>query len=153
MPTPAKLVAALLFAGLCWYCGHLLWTESMPEGARIGWFREILAAGGLVVGWKYIGRTATGPMGRGNRLAYCITAGIGGAVIMFLLTFALHSAYATLEESLSSKYTEVGLAAEAWMEYAVADAKLAANPLLLAVAFAGSAAIGLIAGLVGRMAR
>ncbi|WGH78433.1 TrgA family protein [Jannaschia ovalis] len=153
MPTPAKLVSAILFAALCWWVGEMVVRHSLPEGQTVGRMREVLALGGLIVGWKYIGKAATGQTGRGNRIAYVITAGVGAAVIMLILTLALHSAAATLEESLSSKYTEVGLAAEAWMEYALKDFQLAAHPIVLATLFAGSAVVGLLAGIVGRVTR
>lgn len=153
MPTPAKLVCAILFAALAWYSADTLVREALPEGVVVGKFREWIALAGLIIGWKVIGKTCTGPTNKGTRISVAITSGIGGAVILVLLGLFFHSAYATLNESLTSKYTEVGLAAEAWMEVMWKDAKIVSNPVALVTLFGGAAVVGLIGGIVGRTLR
>ncbi|MEL6587696.1 MAG: TrgA family protein [Pseudomonadota bacterium] len=153
MPTPAKLVAAILFAAVAWWVGETIVRYGLPEGVRVGWFREILAAGGLVIGWKTIGKACTGPMNRGTSISIALTSGLGAALILLLLGLILHSFYDMITESLGSKYTEVGAAASAWMEFMWRDTILVADPIILGTLFGGGAVVGLFAGAVGRLTR
>lgn len=153
MPTPAKLVASVLFAALCWWVGETIVRHALPEESSVGWFREILAFGGLIVGWRYIGRITTGERGRGTTMTRAITAGVGAAFIMMILTLALHSFYEMILESLGSRYTEVGQAAQAWMEFTVKDAQILMVPIVPITLFAGGAIVGLLAGIMGRSIR
>ncbi|MGB3406811.1 MAG: TrgA family protein, partial [Jannaschia sp.] len=137
MPTPAKLVCAVLFAALAWWTAETIVRVALPEGSLVGRFRELLALAGLVIGWKVIGKTATGPMNRGTRIPVAITAGVGGALILLISGVLLHSFYAMIMQSLTSKYTEVGLAAEAWLEYLWEDSTMVADPVVLGTLFGG----------------
>ncbi|SDZ32717.1 hypothetical protein SAMN05444004_110117 [Jannaschia faecimaris] len=150
MPTPAKLVAGILFAALCWFVAEAIVRYTLEEGVRVGLFRELLAAGGLVVGWRTIGKTATGPVGRGNSIPNVITSGIAAAFILLVMALLLHSFGVMIAESLGGKYTAIGTAASAWMRFFVEDAQLIWNPIVLGLLFGGGAAIGLVAGMVGR---
>ena len=150
MPTPAKLVAALLFAGLCWAVGEAVVRQALEPGTRVGWLREAMAAGGLLVGWRVIGRAATGPRGRGDRPVVSLTAGIAAAFVFTVLALLLHSFGAMILASLGGGYTSVGRAATAWMRFLVEDATTVADPVVLGLMFGGGAAVGLVAGLVGR---
>lgn len=153
MPTPAKLVAALLFAALAWFTAELIVRTVLEEGVRVGRFRELLAFGALVVGWRYIGREATGPTGRGTTLTRSITAGFAGAAILLVLAVVLHSFGVMILNSLDRKYTAVGKAASAWMDFLWKDLQTIADPLVLAVFFLGAALVGLVAGITGRVTR
>ncbi|UWQ16897.1 TrgA family protein [Jannaschia sp. M317] len=153
MPTPAKLVCAVLFAVLGWWTGETIVREVLPEGVVVGRFREWIALGGLIVGWKYIGRVCSGEMNKGTTMTRAVTAGIGGAFVLMLLGLVLHSFSVMIIESLDSKYTEVGPAAAAWMEYLWEDAQLIVNPIVLGTFFGGAAVVGLIGGIVGRTLR
>lgn len=150
MPTPAKLVAALLFAALCWGVGETVVRYTLEEGARVGLFRESLALGGLIVGWRTIGRAATGPTGRGNSVPNVVTSGIAAAFLLLVLALLLHSFGVMIAESLSGKYTAIGRAASAWMGFLVSDARQVWHPYVLGLLFGGGAVVGLIAGIVGR---
>lgn len=150
MPTPAKLVAALLFAALCWCVGETIVRYCLEDGVRVGAFRELLAAGGLIVGWRTIGKTATGPVGRGNSIPNVITSGIGGAFIFLVLGLLVHSFAVMIEESLGGKYTAIGRAASAWMGFLIEDVRTIWHPYVMALLFGGGAVTGLIAGMVGR---
>lgn len=150
MPTPAKLVSAVLFAALCWAVGEAIVRYTLEEGIRVGLFREMLAFGGLIVGWRTIGKTATGPVGRGNNIPNVITSGIAAAFIFVVLALLLHSFGVMIGESLGGKYTAIGTAASAWMGFLVEDAITIWHPIVLGLLFGGAAVIGLIAGVVGR---
>ncbi|MEM8822914.1 MAG: TrgA family protein [Pseudomonadota bacterium] len=153
MPTPAKLVSAILFAALAWWVGHTIFIHVLPEGVRIGRFREILALGGLVIGWRYIGRIVSGPTNRGASITVSITAGIGGAAILLVLGLLLEGFRKMITESLDLRYAEVGEAASAWMEFLWRDAQMIATPLVMGTLFGGAILVGLVGGVVGRVTR
>ena len=153
MPTPAKLVAAVLFAVLCWFVADTIVREVLPEGVRVGRFREMLAVGGLLVGWRYIGVPATGPTGRGTNVTHAITAGLGAAIVLTALALILHAFAVMIGESLGRKYTAIGDAAAAWMGFLWTDVQTIAHPMVLGLMFGGGAVVGLIAGVVGRIWR
>lgn len=150
MPTPAKLVAAVLFAALAWWVGETIVRVALPEGVRAGWLREMLAAGGLVVGWRTIGGEATGRMRRGTTTPRAITVGIAAAAQLLVLGLVLHSFGRMIANSLDGKYTEIGRAWTAWMTFLWQDVVLVADPVVLGTLFAGAALVGLLAGMVGR---
>ncbi|MEM7709388.1 MAG: TrgA family protein [Pseudomonadota bacterium] len=153
MPTPAKLVSAVLFAALAWWVGETIVREVLEEGTRVGRFREILAFLGLIVGWRYVGRVVTGPMNKGTSYTTAITAGIGGATILLVVSLLLEGFRKMITDSLDLKYSEVGQAASAWMDFLWRDAQTIADPVVLGTLFGGAAAVGLIGGLVGRLTR
>lgn len=81
MPTTAKLVAALLFAGLSWLVAGL-YAQGLPVSVRTGWLRPVAAAVGLIFGWRISGRL----VGRG--MADGAANGLRSAVtIAFAVTF------------------------------------------------------------------
>lgn len=153
MPTPAKLVSAVLFAALAWVTAELIRIYALPEGARVGMFREWVALAGLIVGWKFIGTRVSGVMNKGTTVSKAITAGIGGALVLTVGGLFLNSFVTMITESLGRKYTEVGQAAEAWMNFLWNDALTIADPIVLGTMFGGAAAVGLIGGVVGRTLR
>lgn len=150
MPTPAKLVAAILFAVLSWAVADAIIRTALPEGIRVGRFREILALGGLVVGWRMIGRTASGPTGRGTTLSHAVTAGLGAAAVLSVLALVLHAFWAMIDESLGLRYSAIGEATSAWMAFVWKDVQIVATPMVGALMFGGGAVVGLISGIVGR---
>lgn len=150
MPTPAKLVAALLFAALAWLLGEIIVRTVVEEGRRVGFLREMLAAGGLIVGWRVIGRETTGRLGRGTNAVHALTAGIAAAAALLVLGVLLHSFGVMIGNALDRKYTAIGTAASAWMTFLWSDLVLLADWRVLGTLFGGGAVVGLISGLVGR---
>lgn len=57
MPTMARLVAALLLAATG-YAASEIYYPVLPEGTPATWMSETIAALGLVIGWRAIGRDA-----------------------------------------------------------------------------------------------
>ncbi len=151
MPTPAKLTAAILFAALCWFVADTIVRDVLPEGVQVGRFREFLAFGGLLVGWRYIGRATTGPVGRGTTVSHSITAGLGAALILSVLALILHAFWVMIGESLELSYTAIGPAATAWMGFLWKDVQTVADPVVIAMMFGGGAVVGLISGVAGRI--
>ena len=86
MPTAAKLVAAVLWGALAWYVSQLI-KPLFPPGSDVGWFAEINAVIGVVLGWRVAGSRA-GASWLGA-ISYGLTATV--AVVfwgLFLQSFA-----------------------------------------------------------------
>ena len=150
MPTAAKLVSAVLFAALAWWVGDTIARTVLEEGVQVGRFREMLAAGGALIGWRYLGREVTGRTGRGTTTARAVTAGISGAALLLVFGVLIHSFWVMIVRSLDGAYTEVGRAASAWMDFIWGDLVTVAHPLVLGTLFGGGAVVGLVGGFVGR---
>ena len=153
MPTPAKLVAALLMAAVGWLTAEAIVRYGLPEGYSVGWFREILSGMALVLGWKMIGRQATGVAGRGDRIVNGLTMGLACALALAILAIFLHAFYVMIEESMGLAYDSPGKAFTAMMGFVWQDMQTITNLPVLAVLFGGGALVGLTAGITGRLWR
>ena len=85
MPTTARLVAALMLAGLGWGVSMLVVTYLPPE-TQVGWFGPVAAGFGIIVGWSYTGRRLD--RGRGSAVSVGLTSVIA-QVFWVLLTFSI----------------------------------------------------------------
>jgi len=150
MPTPSKLFSAVFLAALAWVIGELIVREILPEGTRVGYLREALAVLGLFVGWMVIGKAATGPTGRGERVTVVLTSGIAAGVIGAGLAILLHSFGKMIQISLTGEYTELGRAVNATLSFIWEDVQILLVPIIGGTWFLGAAVIGLLAGIVGR---
>ena len=97
MPTAAKLIAAIFFAFLGWFCGDLV-VPLLPEGTNPGWLNEVLAVLGALIGSRISGRRA----GDGLRpsLGYGLTS---SALILFWGAFVF-AGYEMYQLSLDRRY-------------------------------------------------
>ena len=97
MPTIPKVIAALFFAALGYFCGDLV-KPLLPEGTRTGLLNETLAAIGVVCGWIMSGKRA----GDGTR------AGFGyGLTTAAMLTFwglFFFAGYEALDMSMNRRF-------------------------------------------------
>jgi hypothetical protein len=57
MPTATKLVSAVAFALVALWAA-LAYIPQLPENTAVGYFREFMAALGLLIGWRSMGRHA-----------------------------------------------------------------------------------------------
>ena len=153
MPTPAKLVAAILMAAVGWVTAETIVRYALPEGISVGWFREIVALIGLIAGWRMIGRQATGIRGRGDKITNALTMGLACALVVAALSIFLHSFYVMIQESLSLAYDAPGKAFTAMMGFVWDDIQLMNNTRVLVALFGGGALAGLLAGITGRIWR
>lgn len=85
MPTTARLVAALMLAGLGWGVA-LLVTAYLPPQTPVKWFAPVSAAFGIIVGWSYTGRRLD--RGRGKAVSVGLTS-VLTQVFWVLLTFSI----------------------------------------------------------------
>ena len=154
MPTPAKLIAALLMAAVGWLTCEAIARYALPEGKNIGHLREIVAVLGLWLGWKMVGRQATGIRGRGDKLMNGLTMGLACALVLASLSVALHGFYEMITEAVGSKgaaYQSPGEGFTAMMGFIWEDVQIMGNDRVLITLFGGGALAGLLSGISGRI--
>lgn len=98
MPTFARALAALLWAGLAWYVSQFLIEPRFEEGFDAGLFAEVNAVVGLLCGWMIMGPRAG--------IGFVTSMGIGfttSAMTVFWSLFA-HSFYEMILRSLQKQY-------------------------------------------------
>lgn len=103
MPTAAKLIAAVAFAVVGWVASGFF-AQQLPDTAPTGYFREITAALGLVIGWITLGPA----VGRG----YVEAMSLGLRTSLFLVAWALigFSVYRMILRSTKMAYDDAGTA-------------------------------------------
>ncbi|KIT15965.1 TrgA family protein [Jannaschia aquimarina] len=153
MPTPAKLVAAILMAAVAWFTAEAVVRYALPEGSSVGRFREICAVIGLFFGWRMLGRAATGVRGRGDKIVNSLTMGMATSLAILVLAVFLHGFYQMISESMKLAYDQPGKAATAMIGFIKEDFILVANPIIIGVLLGGGAVAGLMAGVTGRVWR
>lgn len=141
MPTAAKLVAALFFAALGWFCADLV-KPQLPEGTQALWFSPVSAAWGLIVGWTFCGRRivdrdATGP-----------TMGLTTVLLMVFWVLLSFSGTDMIRFSLRKRYDGPVEALQSMFEIAIDYLKLAATPEVIGALVVG----GLIGGFLTKAA-
>ena len=101
MPTAAKMFAAVAFALVGWIAAST-YIPLLPEGTATGFFREITAALGFLIGWLTLGSA----MGRGYREA----VSLGLRTSLLLLAWALFgfSVYRMIMRSTKMTYHDAG---------------------------------------------
>jgi hypothetical protein len=150
MPTMAKLASAILFAALGWITAEAVVRHALEEGTRVGAFREMLAALGLLLGWRYLGGAVTGIPGRGTTIAHAVTAGLAAALALAVIALVLHGFTEMLIVSQDLAYASVGEAVTDMMDIIWNMLLTVAVPTVLYVLFGGGMAVGLLCGLIGR---
>jgi hypothetical protein len=97
MPTAAKAMAAVSFAVVGWLTANA-YVPNMPVPTSVGFFRELMAALGLIVGWQVMGNS----VGKG----YIGAIGSGWKTMIVLVFFALllFGIYEMLQLSVKMRY-------------------------------------------------
>ena len=103
MPTGAKLIAAVMFALVGWLSARA-YIPMLPESTRTGFFAEIMAALGFMLGWLTLGPN----MGRG----YSEAASLGLRTSLLLVFWGLlgFSIFFMIQRSTKMIYDNVGAA-------------------------------------------
>jgi hypothetical protein len=103
MPTGAKLIAAVAFALIGWLAARA-YIPALPESTRTGYFPEIMAALGFLLGWLTLGPH----VGRG----YSEAASLGLRTSLLLVFWGLvgFSIYFMVQRSTKMIYDNVGAA-------------------------------------------
>lgn len=97
MPTASKVVAAVFFAALAYFCGDLV-KPLLPEGTRTGWLNEVLAAIGVLCGWNMSGKRA----GEGVRAGFGY--GLTSSALIAGWGIFLFAGYEALDLSMDRRY-------------------------------------------------
>lgn len=97
MPTAAKLVAAILTAGLGYFVADLV-VAHLPEQDQINWMREVSAVLGILVGWQFLGRRV------GGGLKSAVGMGLSTALVLFASGMFTFAGYEMLIRSLRKSY-------------------------------------------------
>ncbi len=143
MPTAAKLFAAVAFAIVAWLAANAS-IPGLPEGTRIGFFREITAAIGVIVGWRVMGRLTGGgytkSMGLGVRTSVTI-------VFWVILGFAI---YEMVRMSLKKRYDGPMEALVASFGIMIDYGKCLGDVQVLAILLFGGMIGGFLAEFAGR---
>ena len=103
MPTAAKLIAAAAFALVGWLAARY-YIPQLPEGTSTGFFREITAALGFVIGWLTLGPA----VGRGYREA--ISLGLRTSLLLLAWALLGFSVYRMVLRSTKMTYQDAGAA-------------------------------------------
>lgn len=97
MPTGARLVAAILFAGLAFLTSGLV-IELLPEGTKTVMLGPVNALIGLVCGWKVMGRQA------GDGLRGAVGGGLTTSAAMTILSVFIFASSEMVKLSLRKTY-------------------------------------------------
>ena len=98
MPTAAKLVAGIMWALLAWFASNLI-KPYFPEGMDLGFFAEVNAALGFLLGW-----VMAGPRANLGGWSAAISYGFTTTVALVVLGVFLHSLVEMVRLSLSRRY-------------------------------------------------
>ena len=138
MPTAPKLVAALLLAALAYVASELV-KPLMPSSTVFGWFSEVNAVVGLVVGWRVIGNR----VGRGT--ASAISNGVTGTFVMVASCLGVHAINTMVEDSFDRKFRTVFEAINAAIGNFLEYGAVLLNPTHLGLFLLGAIIIGMAA--------
>ena len=143
MPTGAKLVAAVCFAIVGWLAAEA-YIPQLPADTRTGYFREIMAVLGFVLGWMTLGPN----VGRG----YADAASIGMRTSFLLVFWGLlgMSIYFMVRRSTRMIYDNAGDAALDVPMLMLQYAGLMGSVPLVAVLAVGGAIGGVLTEFAGR---
>ena len=143
MPTGAKLVAAVCFAIVGWLAAEA-YIPQLPADTRTGYFREIMALLGFVLGWMTLGPN----VGRG----YADAASIGMRTSFLLVFWGLlgMSIYFMVRRSTRMIYDNAGDAALDVPMLMLQYAGLMGSVPLIAMLAVGGAIGGVLTEFAGR---
>jgi hypothetical protein len=143
MPTAAKLIAAVAFAAVAWLAAAA-YIPLLPEGTRTGFFKEIMAALGFLIGWRTVGAHL--------RTGYAEAASLGLRASLFIVAWALFgfSVYVMIQRSTKMIYHDAGEAVLDVPMQMIKYGKLLADAKLVEVLIAGGLIGGLVTEFVGR---
>ena len=101
MPTATKIFAAVAFALVGWLAASA-YIPLLPDGTSTGYFREITAALGFLVGWISLGSS----MGQGYVEA--ASRGLAGSAVLLVSTLLGFSVYRMILRSTKMLYHDAG---------------------------------------------
>lgn len=146
MPTFARLVAALLLAGLGFGVAQLV-PPYFPEGMALGMVAPVAAGAGLLVGWAFLGRR----LGRHSGAA--VSLGLTASISQTLLTLLVFAGDKVLERALRRTYENITDAVVGLFEAGVEYGEKLAQPDIIVAILLGGVIAGAITSWVARRTR
>jgi hypothetical protein len=143
MPTGAKLTAAVVFAIVGWLAA-LAYIPQLPESTRTGYFPQIMAALGFVLGWMTLGPH----MGRGYSEA--LSMGLRTSLLLVFWGLLGFSIYFMVLRSTKMIYDNAGVAALDVPMLMFQYGQLMGSAQLIGTLAVGGALGGLLAEFVGK---
>lgn len=102
MPTAAKFIAAVAFGIVGWLAASY-YIPLLPENTSTGFFREIVAGLGLVLGWLTLGPA----VGKGN-YADALSLGLRTSLLLVFWALLGFSTYYMVLRSTKMLYNDAG---------------------------------------------
>jgi len=124
MPTAAKLVAAIFFGFLGWFCGDLV-VPLLPEGMSTGMLNETLAVIGVIAGNSMSGKRA----GEGVRAGFGY--GLTSAALIAFWGVFVFAGHRMLKMSLDKRFSGPIDALQNMVEIGLGYAQMIAVPSIL----------------------
>ena len=143
MPTAAKLIAAVAFA-IVGYMAAAAYVPQLPESTRVGYFREITAFVGFVLGWFTLGPNA------GKGYVDGVSLGLRTSMLVVFWTLLGFSINYMVLRSTKMIYDNAGVAVLDVPLLMVQYGKLAIAMPVITVLVVGGIAGGLITEFFGR---
>lgn len=144
MPTAAKMFSAVAFVLVGWWAA-VAYIPQLPPGMAVGYFAEIMAALGFVVGWRSLGRNA----GRGY--SDSISYGLRTSFLLVFWALLGFAVYLMIERSLLQGYRgDVGKAVLDVPQIMMQYGRLTLTEGVLAALIIGGVIAGLLAEMVAR---
>ncbi len=97
MPTGAKGMAAISFAVVGWLVANA-YIPNMPEASRMGFFREMVAVLGAIIGWRVMGNSV------GKGYAGAVGSGLKTVLVLVFFALLLFGIYEMLMLSVRMRY-------------------------------------------------
>lgn len=97
MPTGAKAISAIGFAVVGWLLANV-YVPAMPEVQSVGYFRELTALLGAVIGWRVMGNSV------GRTYLASIGAGWKTVIVLVFMALLLFGIYEMLMQSVKMRY-------------------------------------------------
>lgn len=124
MPTAAKLVAAIFFGFLGWFCGDLV-KPLLPEGSQTGMLNETLAVIGVIAGNSMSGKRA------GDGLRAGIGYGLTSAALLVFWGVFIFAGHKMLQMSLAKRFSGPMEAIQNMVEFGMEYVAMIAVPSIL----------------------
>ena len=143
MPTAAKMIAGVAFAIVA-ALAAFAYIPALPQGTSTGYFPELMAALGFLIGWMAVGRQ----IGRGY--VEGISLGVRASVLIVFWALFLFAIYFMIMRSTKMIYHDAGEALLDVPMQMLRYGKLLASVNLVGVLLAGGVIGGVISEFVGR---
>ena len=146
MPTFARLVGALLLAGLGVYVASLA-KPYLPEGEPAEMLLPVTAVMGIIVGWVFTGKHLERGQGRGAAI------GVSSALLLALWVAFLFAVQEMVDRSMRGSYGGSPTHAVQDVFNILLDYTAVLKIDVLAAMFFGGVIVGVITSLVGKYTR